>query len=213
MRPVITICIAVGLLVAIAGTLLHMSARQAYACSYPAPPPMVEVLEGSDLAFVGEVISIDRQEIKGEKYRTFEEIIEFRTSVVWKGEPYETMFVRAIWHLPPASSSNCLPEPRFGKGGRYIVFVLHGRTHLSRGGPTQNFYDAPEDQIASLGVGKTAIPGSVSPTPEREGQAVDWWSRGGCGLTPGYALGSINLSAIGLTLMLAWFWLRQRFLR
>lgn len=210
MRYVAAIGVAFGLLAVVA---LHISAKRTYACSAPAPPPLIEVIEGFDFAFVGEVVSIDRQEIKGEKYRTFEEIIEFKTSVVWKGDPYGTMFVRTIWYLTPTPDSNCLPEPRFGKGGRYIVFVLNGRTRLSRGGPTQNFYDAPEDQIATLGVGKAPRPGSASPIPEREGQPVERWSRGGCGLTPGYALGSINLAAIGLTVMLAWFWLRQRFRR
>ena len=180
---------------------------------------MIQVLEGADLAFVGEVISKDRQSIKGDDYPTFEDIIEFRTSVVWKGEPYETMFVGTTWFLPPTpipgSLSNCPAAPTiFFKGIRYIVFVWEGRTHLSVNGPTQEFDYAPKDQIATLGSGKTPIPGSVSPIPERKGQPVVYERSGsGCSLTPGYALGSINLSVFGLAGMLAWFWIRQRFRR
>ena len=192
----------------------HISAREAYACSYPAPPPMTQVLEGADLAFVGEVISIDRQEIKSDDYRTFEDIIEFRTSEVWKGEPYETMFVKRTWLLtPPSPSSSCPPDPSFAKGARYIVFVWNGRTHLSVNSPTQQFSYTLEDEIASLGAGKTPIPGSVSPIPERVGQPVEEQSGGGCGLTPSYAVGSVNLSGIGLTAMLAWLWIRRRIRR
>ncbi len=214
MRPAIAIFTLIGLLAVIIGAVLHISVKRVHACSYPGPPPMKEVLKGADLAFVGKIISIDRQQIKGDERPTFEEIIEFKTSVVWKGEPYETMFVRTTWFLPAKSGpSDCPPNPTFAEGRRYIVFVRQGETHLSVNSSTQEFDYAPKDQIAALGVGEMPIPGSVSPTPEREGQPVDWWSRGGCGLTPSYALGNINLSAIGLTALLAWFWLRQRFRR
>ena len=212
MRPTIALFALVGLLAVIIGTALHISAKRAYACSAPGPPPMIEVLKGSDLAFVGKIIAIDRQHIKGDEHWTFEDIIEFKTSVVWKGEPYETMFVRTTWFQSDNSShSDCPPNPTFAVGRRYIVFVQQGETYL--GSSAQEFDYAPKDQIAALGVGKMPIPGAVSPTPEREGQPVDWWSRGGCGLTPGYTPGSINLSVFGVTAMLAWFWLRRRFWR
>ena len=210
MRHVITISAAIGLLAVITVASLHISAREAHACSAPAPPPLIEVLEGSDFAFMGEVISIESQEIKGEDHRTFEDIIEFKTREVWKGEPYETIFVRAIWYLTPTPASNCPPEPRFANGINYIVFVWKGRTHLSGNSPTQRLFYAPKDQIAALGTGEAPIPGSVSPIPEREGQPVVERPAGGCGLTPGYASSGINLSGIGLTVLLAWFWIRRR---
>ena len=67
LRSVIAIVALFGLVVLTVGAVLNVTAKQAHACSAPAPPPLIEVLEGSDFAFVGEVISIDMQEIKGEK--------------------------------------------------------------------------------------------------------------------------------------------------
>ncbi len=210
MRFAIIIVAVFSLLVAIAGLSLHSSAKQAHACSVPGPPPMIEVLEGADSAFIGKVISIDSQQIKGEEYPTFEDIIEFKANEVWKGEPYETMFVKTTWVLLPSPDGPliCPKDPIFSKGVSYIVFVWEGETHLSINSSTQELRYAPRDQIKALGTGKTPIPGSISPIPEREGLPV-----GGCNLPLGYAFGSIDLSLFGLGTAPVWFWLRRRIRR
>ena len=212
MRLAIAISAAVGLFAAIAGVLLHMSFRQAHAYSCPPRPPMIGALESADSAFVGKVISIDSQQIKSDGRPTFEDIMEFETSRVWRGEPYETMFVRTTWVLPPSSDGPpiCL-RPLFTRGVEYIVFVWEGETHLSTNSSTQELRHAPKDQIKTLGVGKTPVLGSVSPIPDREGQPVEWWSRGVFGLKPRYAFGSIFLLSVGLAVLLYSFWSRRRF--
>ena len=211
MRSAIMVGVAIGLLVAIVEVLLQASTRQAYACSAPAPPPLIEVLEGSDLAFVGEVVSIDRQEIQGEAHRRFEDIIEFKTREVWKGEPYETMFALRTWDLtPPSPPSPCPPSPSFAVSVSYIVFVSNGRTHLSMNSSTQQLTYSVEDEVATLGIGKTPIPGTVSPIPERQGLPVETQSGGSCNLVPVNGSGSNDMSAVGLGILLVWFWLRRR---
>ena len=216
MRLAIGIGTAFGLLVVITVAVFHATAKQAQACSPAPPPPMIHVLEGADLAFVGEIISIDRQSIKGDDYPTFEDIVEFRTTEVWKGEPYETAYVRSTWEQVNTPMPMPCPGNHFyATSARYLVFARDGQANVGFTTATRKIDSGPlPNDLAGLGIGKTPIPGSVGPIPERKGQPVVYERSGsGCSLTPGYSLGSINLSVFGLAGMLAWFWIRQRFRR
>ncbi len=71
-------------------------------------------------------------------------------SAVWKGEIYETMFIRTAW-----SSASCGFE--FAQGDHYIVYAREGWASLcSR---TKSIDKASEDLMA-LGEGVAPAPGS-----------------------------------------------------
>lgn len=217
MRLAITIGTAIGFLAVVTAVMLHVSHKQVNACSYPAIP-FERVIEDADFIFRGQVLSIDSLRISSDE---FEDIVEFKAIEVWKGEPYETMYVRSSWKFltredlqgpcPPSSNH------QYTIGFEYLVIVNGGQANVGsdRATATQNIASA-DLFIEELGVGETPVLGSVGPIPERKGQPfkvppVEVQPGSGCGLTNGYASSSINLSGIGLTILLAWFWLRRRF--
>ena len=222
MRPAIMIGAAVGLLVVVIAVVLHVSHKQVNACSYPAIP-LERIIEDADFIFRGQVLSIDSLRISSDE---FEDIVEFKAIEVWKGEPYETMYVRSSWKFLTREDlqAPCPPSlnHQYTIGLEYLVIVKGGQANVGSDTVTQNIASA-DLYLEELGAGKPPTLGSVGPIPERKGQPfevqpaeiqpVEVQPGSGCGLTNGNASGSINLSAIGLTVMLAWFWLRQRFRR
>ena len=234
MRLAIGIGTAFGLLVVITVAVFHATAKQAQACSAPAIPLEV-LIANSDSIFRGQVISIDSVIVNSDEYQreveaimshggvegtieviAFEDIVEFRATEVWKGEPYETAYVRSTWERVNTPVPMPCPGNHFyATNARYLVFARDGQANVGFTTATRKIDSGPlPNDLAGLGIGKTPIPGSVGPIPERKGQPVVYERSGsGCSLTPGYALGSINLSVFGLAGMLAWFWIRQRFRR
>ena len=232
MRRVIVIGAAIGLLAVIVGVALHVSARETHACSAPAIPLEVTI-ERSDSIFRGRVVSIDTQIVNSDesqreveayvsrsgadgdvRVNAYENIVEFKVTEVWKGELYETIYVRSTWEsiktpiplpCPPSFHSYVADRP-------YVVFAKGGQANVGSATKTRRVESATLI-LRELGDGKPPIPGSIGPIPERQGQPVVERPAGGCSLTPGYASGSINLSGIGLTVLLAWFWIHRRIRR
>ena len=232
MRPTIAIFALIGLLAVIVGTALHTLAGKAYACSAPAIPLEVRI-ENSDSIFSGRVVSIDSLIVNSDKrqrevesfmarsgvdgdvaVRSFEAIVEFRVTEVWKGELYETMYFRSAWEqIRTPIPMPCPPTfHSYVTGETYLVFARGGQANIGSS-TTTRLMESATSLLEELGTSKLPNPGTVGPIPERKGQPVKEQSGGGCGLTPGYTHGNINLSAIGLTALLAWFWIRRRFRR
>ena len=150
--------------------LLHADTSRIYACSCIPPRPPLEALARADAVFAGQVVSIS--EPKGLFGGWFASSIdpvtvEFRVNAVWKGEIYETMFIKTAW-----SSASCGFE--FAQGEQYIVYAREGSASLcSR---TKSINKASEDLMA-LGEGVAPAPGvkqkeSLLLTPVGIGAAV-----------------------------------------
>lgn len=205
MRLTIAIFALTGLLVVIVAAALHISAGQVHACSAPALP-LEMLIEDAESVFRGQVISIDGMQIKD---GVFEDIVEFRATEVWKGDPYETIYVKSIWEVRKGDYTQhpCPPSShRYTIGARYLVFVHGGVANVGFATSTQHI-ESSTMYLEELGTGITPTLGTVSPVPVRIELPSDGRSIGGCG----FSAGSINLSAIGLTFLLALFWIRPRF--
>ena len=243
-RPTISIFTLIGLVVLAAGAVLHVTAKEAHACSAPAPS-LKRAFNDADSVFRGEVVSRDglmigvSDERKRGVARTLvqsgvkedeveiiasEDIVAFKVTEVWKGGLYETMYVRSTWEQINAPIPMPCPPSRgqYFIGGTYLVFVHEGQANVGLATATQPiiyYYD--HSFLEDLGAGETPAPGTVGPIPERIetpvekqtsiAESPDERSGGGCSLTTGYANGGINLSAIGLTTMLALLRFRRRF--
>ncbi|MXY45909.1 MAG: hypothetical protein F4Y44_02775 [Chloroflexi bacterium] len=233
-----------------AGVVLHVTAKEAHACSAPAPAPDLQrAFKNADSVFRGEVVSRDslmigvsderKREVerimwqsgaKGDEVEIIaaEDIVEFKVTEVWKGDLYETMYVRSTWEQINAPLPMPCPPSRvqYLIGHTYLVFVYGGEANVGWATvtrPITYYSDSGHRFLENLGAGETPAPGTVGPIPERietpvekqtsNAESPDERSGSGCGLTNGYTSGGVNLSAIGLTILLAWFWLRQRFRR
>ena len=154
----------------IVGAALHVFANQAHACSCPRST-IEEALERSDAAFVGEVVSIDTHKVKMFSNKR-EDIIQFETSEVWKGQPHRTIYVKRVWKRHRDSVlfifRTTLPCPTsfsFLKGERYLVFVYVGREDFVCSPSRQLEY--AQDSLRALGPGKVPVSGSTGPVPSR----------------------------------------------
>ena len=148
-RPLLTIPAA-----ALVVLLLHLDTSHIYACSCVPPKPPLEALARADAVFSGEVVSL--KEPRGWWASSTDPItVEFRVIAVWKGEIYETMFIKTAW-----SSASCGFE--FVVSEQYIVYAREDRTSLcSR---TKSVDNASED-FAALGKGVEPVSGSNSERP------------------------------------------------
>ena len=212
MRPATAIIALIGLVVLTAGAVLHVTDKQVHACSYPAIP-LEKKIEDADFIFRGQVLSIDGLRIRGDE---FEDIVEFKAIEVWKGEPYETMYVRSWWKLLTREDMQgpCPPTlfHRYTIGAEYLVFVNGGQANVGSGVTTQRIESA-SSILEKLGDGTSPKPSTVGPIPERKVQPVETQSGGSCNLVPVNGSGSSDMSAVGLGVVLVWIWLRQRLRR
>ena len=160
------------------GVGLHISANSVRACMCD-ETSTEEELENANTVFRGEVFSIDSQDIvikdgwSGHTDDWVEDIVEFRVSEIWKGELYETIFVKTKWlkdyKLRPSSSCGSV-GPSFRRGKEYLVFVYDDRADTffcSMSAPIDE-YEETQEKIAELGDGEQPIPGLVGPIPIRD---------------------------------------------
>ena len=138
-----------ALAVVIVAAALHASAERASACSCVPPRPPLEALARADAVFSGEGVSMEGP--RGWWASSADPItVEFRVNAVWKGEIYETMFIRTAW-----SSASCGFE--FVLDEQYLVYAHEGWASLcSR---TKTIDKASED-FMELGEGVAPTPGS-----------------------------------------------------
>ena len=182
------VAISLSLTVPLVAAAIHASADQAHACSCPSFPLEFK-LEHSDAVFAGEVILIrERRIIDTTDYAKVygfedvelpvdqvEDIVKFRVNEIWKGESYETVFIKIKWSNP-VDHDYMLPcgyDPPFHEGWRYLLFAAGGQTSLGICSWSDDL-DSYQSQeiVAELGVGKKPIPGSVGPMSERVGEPV-----------------------------------------
>lgn len=223
MRLAIAISTTIGLFAAFIGAMLHISATQAHACSAPAPD-LEREFESVDSVFWGLVESTDSLNIRGNEY---EDIVKLKVLEVWKGEPYETIYIKSVWEKRTEDGREypCPPSSRqYTTGWNYIVFARDGRADLRLSAASKSlYYYSSHPFLRELGRGEKPNLGTVGPIPERTEQPVekhfssselqDERSIGGCNLGFSQEPNGLNLSIIGLAAMLAWFWIRGRFSR
>ena len=96
---------SIALVALLVGVGFHVSANPARACSCPATSTERE-LERANAVFRGEAVSIDSQDIVWDRARGYappedwvEDMVEFRATEIWKGELYETIFVKTNYWL------------------------------------------------------------------------------------------------------------------
>ena len=179
-----------ALAVSVVGAALHASAEQASACSCVPPKPPLEALARADAVFSGAVVALG--EPKGLfgswlASSTDPVTVEFRVNAVWKGEMYETMFIKTAW-----SSASCGFE--FVLNEQYLVYAREGWASLcSR---TKSIDKASED-FTALGEGVVPVPGSNSE------ESLFALASGAIGLA---VMGLLGVSAVVFAL---WRWSRN----
>ena len=154
----------------IVGAAFHAFTPPASACTCLLLTPEEE-LEQADAVFLGELVSIKRigqfPRNSDEPYTTFVDVLEFKTSEIWKGHPYETIYAHAWpsdWDV--STFGSCDDGYMFwgGEGERFVVFVSDDRVGISLCRSSENESQAL-NHFAVYGVGRPPEPGSVSPMP------------------------------------------------
>lgn len=155
----------------IVGAAFHAFTPKASACMCPSLTPEEE-LEQADAVFLGELVSIKRigqfPRNSDDYYTTFVDVLEFKAIEIWKGHPYETIYV----HTYPraydknVSSAGCNGSYLFwgGEGERFVVFVSDNSVSLGYCGISEHKSQAL-DYFVAYGKGRSPEPGSVGPMP------------------------------------------------
>ena len=188
----------IALAVILAGAALHVFAERASASSCLPPRPPHEALEHADAVFGGEAVAMrlllpaSRQ--GGSWSSTDPVLVEFLVSEVWKGQPYETMFVTT-------RRSSRRGGFDFKVGQRYLVYAQDGEVWLC--GRTKHIRAAAED-FEVLDKGTAPAPGTSELRPEFR---QDWLWRN---LTTNQMYVLAQILAFGLLGALTWFAWRRR---
>lgn len=162
-----------ALAVLIVGATFHAFTTKASACTCLLLTPEEE-LEQADTVFLGELVSIKRigqfPRDSDDYYTAFVDVLEFKASEIWKGHPYETIYV----HTYPrtydknvyVSSASCNGSYLFwgGEGERFVVFVSDSSVSLGYCGISEHKSQA-RNYFAVYGKGRPPEPGSVGPMP------------------------------------------------
>ncbi len=155
----------------IVGAAFHAFTTKASACSCKASTPEGE-LEQADAVFLGELVSIRRigqfPRNSDDYYTAFVDVLEFKASEIWKGHPYETIYVHTYprtWD-ENVTPGGCAGGYRFwgGEGERFVVFVSDGSVSISYCGRSTHKSKAL-NYFAVYGKGRPPEPGSVAPMP------------------------------------------------
>ena len=134
--------------------LLHLDTSHIHACSCPLPPPPLEALARADAVFSGQVVSM--KEPRGRWVSSTDPItVEFKVNAVWKGDIYETMFIKTAW-----SSASCGFE--FVLDEQYIVYAREGWASLCS---RTNGVDRASEDFTALDEGVAPVPGSNGEGP------------------------------------------------
>ena len=156
----------------IVGAAFHAFTPTASACMCPSLTPEEE-LEQADTVFLGELVSIRRigqfPRDSDDLFTQLLDVLEFKVSEIWKGHPYETMYVHTYprdWDENIHLGGTCEGGYLFwgGEGERFIVFVSDDRVDLGLCGSSEHGSQA-RNYFAVYGVGRPPEPGSVGPIP------------------------------------------------
>ena len=154
----------------IVGAAFHAFTPKASACTCLSLTPEEE-LEWADAVFLGELVSIRRigqfPRNSDDLYTVFVDVLEFKASEIWKGHPYETIYVHTYprdWEV--SSFGTCYSGYLFlrGEGERFVVFVSDDSVSLSLCGSSEHESQALNYFVA-YGKGRSPEPGSVGPMP------------------------------------------------
>ena len=154
----------------IVGAAFHAFTPKASACSCLSLTPEEE-LEQADAVFLGELVSIRRigqfPRDSSNLFTQLLDVLEFKASEIWKGHPYETIYVHTYprdWHV--SSFGTCHSGYLFlrGEGERFVVFVSDDSVSLSLCGSSEHESQALNYFVA-YGKGRSPEPGSVGPMP------------------------------------------------
>lgn len=174
----------------IVGAAFHAFTPKASACSCP-ELTIEEELERADAVFLGELASIrrigqfPRDSSVHENFTQFLDVLEFKASEIWKGHPYETIYVHAdpwAWGENANWGHSCSNGYMFAEseGERFIVFVSNHRVTYGLCG-SSTYESQGLNYFAVYGVGRPPEPGSVSPMPPLPADVFSP-SAGRCGL-------------------------------
>ena len=156
----------------IVGAAFHAFTPTASACMCPSLTPEEE-LEQADTVFLGELVSIRRigqfPRDSDDLFTQLLDVLEFKVSEIWKGHPYETMYVHTYprdWDENIYLGGTCEGGYLFwgGEGERFIVFVSDDRVDLSLCGSSEHGSQA-RNYFAVYGKGRAPEPESVAPMP------------------------------------------------
>lgn len=153
------ICLALVLFLAGLGLVLTPKSSHACSCSRVSPS---EALESSYAVFMGTVASIRYHE-SGAGTGYIGETAEFEVDTVWKGPVSQTIYAK-----PSSYNSSC--GFGFAQGATYLVYAdsAFSVSMCSRTSPVSR---ATED-LAVLGEGQVAEPGTVSPASYGAGERL-----------------------------------------
>ena len=159
---------------------LHLSAAPVRACTCMYYDSAGGEVERADAVFRGKVISIDSQDIVWRRYYKseraedwVEDMVEFRATEIWKGELYETIYVKDSWlkdYMMWDSSCGSM-GPSFRRGSEYLVFVYEDSADVgmcTNTTPIDDHYGYGLEELVELGDGEQPIPSSVGPVPIRD---------------------------------------------
>lgn len=156
----------------IVGAAFHAFTTAASACSCLVLTPEEE-LEQADAVFLGELVSIRRigqfPRNSDDLYTVFVDVLEFKASEIWKGHPYETIYVHTYprnWDENVYSGGTCEGGYMFVRreGERFIVFVSDGSVNISLC-RSSTYESQGLNHFAVYGKGRPPEPGSVGPMP------------------------------------------------
>ena len=145
----------------------YASVGTAHACVCLGISPS-EAFAGADSVFAGTVVSANYFEPSPGQFVSDTALLEFKVHTVWKGVPYEAMFVKTVGLESACGIPRIAPLLVLGPQGvgfvpEYLVYVNDGWADLCTG--TKLAADTPQD-IAWLGEGQPPVAGSAAPLPE-----------------------------------------------
>lgn len=155
----------------IVGAAFHAFTPKASACTCPPSTPELE-LERADAVFLGELVSIRHigqfPRDSDDLFTQLLDVLEFKATEIWKGHPYETIYVHTYsktWD-ENVTPGGCEGGYRFwgGEGEPFVVFVSDGSVSISYCGRSTHKSKA-WNYFAVYGKGRPPEPGSVAPMP------------------------------------------------
>lgn len=120
---------------------------------------------------MGELVSIRRigqfPRDSDDLFTQLLDVLEFKTSEIWKGHPYETIYAHAwpsAWEV--STFGSCDDGYMFVRreGERFVVFVSDGRVGISLC-RSSTYESQALNHFAVYGVGRPPEPGSIGPMP------------------------------------------------
>ena len=202
--------IRLGLILSLSLLWFFTNVEQSSACSC-IPPPASVALANSPSVFAGRVIAVELSEAEDPHgpYGQIE-VVGFAVSTVYKGPPFETMYIRSTGHNSNCDFHHWIHYQRWGD-----ELMIYARDDFSVFLCSRILpLDEAQEDLDLLGKGRKPEPGTKGPipgTPEfppQQSADIEWVDS----TSAGCSLGSTTPDATWLGIMagLVWFGVRRR---